>query len=1020
MIGAWLQKHRSSLLFLLILLTLGGIFSALKLPVLLFPEIQFPRILVTIDSGDRPVDRMIIEVTRPLEQALRAVPGVQNIRSTSSRGSAEISVNFSWNSDMVIALLQVQSAINQALINLPVGTTFDAKRMDPIVFPILGLSLTSNNRNLVSLRDFAYYQLRPLLSVVPGVARLEVLGGQNAEFQVLIEPAKLQAANVTLNEVINALTANNVVTAVGRIEDHYRLYLALSDTRFQTIDDIKHTVLGHSNNGVIDLDDVAKIVDGTVPQWTRVTANGQDAVLLNIMQQPGANTVSITRDIKKQLVLFQNQIPKDIQIKTYYDQSQLVTAAAKTVRDAIIIGAFLAVIVLLLFLRNLRMTIIVAIILPCVLITTVLLLHLLHMSFNIMTLGGMAAAVGLIIDDGVVMLEHIMRRLSEGHQGESTHGPVINASMQMFQPLAGSSLATIIIFLPLGFLEGVAGGFFKALAITMASSLLISFFFVFLVVPLLGDIFLKQTDAEHLESAGPILKKLHYHYQSFMHFFLDKSAWILTCVVIIILSGCFAYTQVGSGFMPSMDEGGFILDYIAPPGTSLTETDRLLRQVEKIIMKVPEVDSYSRRTGLQLGGGLTEANTGDFFIHLKNPPRRDIHLIMADLRDKISMQVPGLRIETAQLMEDMIGDLTAVPQPIEIKIFGDDHNILQHTAIQVAKLLQSIPGVVEIKDGIVISGDAINIQVDRVKAALLSLDPESVTKQIQTQLMGTVVSQVQMGEKIIGIRVWSPEALRNQIQDLNLLPLRTVDGHYISLQRIATISTQQGQAQVTRENLKPMVAVTARIEGRDMGSTMNDIKQVMNKISLPSGVYIQYGGLYQEQQKSFYQMLIVFMSAVLLVAVLLLYLYENILIVLSILFTTLLSLSGVFLGLWLTGTELNISSMMGMTMIIGIVTEIAIFYFAELNSHSQHTKKNLITSGIMRMRPILMTSIIAILALSPLALGIGVGASMQQPLAIAIIFGLIFAVPFVLLLMPALYLLLIKINSMGQKTPLIL
>jgi CzcA family heavy metal efflux pump len=1020
MIGAWLQKHRLSLLFLLLLLTLGGIFTALKLPVLLFPEIQFPRILVTIDSGDRPVDRMIIEVTRPLEQALRAVPGVQNIRSTSSRGSAEISVNFSWNSDMIIALLQVQSAINQALINLPVGTTFDAKRMDPIVFPILGLSLTSNNRNLVSLRDFAYYQLRPLLSVVPGVARLEVLGGQNAEFQVLIEPAKLQAANVTLNEVISALTANNVVTAVGRIEDHYRLYLALSDTRFQTIDDIKHTVLGHSNNGVIDLDDVAKIVDGTVPQWTRVTANGQDAVLLNIMQQPGANTVSIARDIKKQLVRFQNQTPKDIQIKTYYDQSQLVTAAAKTVRDAIIIGAFLAIIVLLLFLRNLRMTLIVAVILPCVLITTVLLLHLLHMSFNIMTLGGMAAAVGLIIDDGVVMLEHIMRRLSEGHQGESTHGQVINASMQMLQPLAGSSLATIIIFLPLAFLEGVAGGFFKALAITMASSLLISFFFVFLVVPLLGDIFLKRTDAEHLESSGPILKKLHYHYQSVMHFFLDKSVWIIASVIIIILSGCFAYTQVGSGFMPSMDEGGFILDYIAPPGTSLTETDRLLRQVEKIIMNVPEVDSYSRRTGLQLGGGLTEANTGDFFIHLKNPPRRDIHLIMADLRDKISMQVPGLRIETAQLMEDMIGDLTAVPQPIEIKIFGDDHNILQHAAMQVAKLLRSIPGVVEIKDGIVISGDAINIQVDRVKAALLSLDPESVTKQIQAQLMGTVVSQVQMGEKVIGIRVWSPEALRSQIQDLNLLPLRTVDGHYVSLQRVATISIQQGQAQVTRENLKPMLAVTARIEGRDMGSTMNEIKQNMNKISLLPGVYIQYGGLYQEQQQSFYQMVIVFMSAVLLVTVLLLYLYENILIVLSILFTTLLSLSGVFIGLWLTGTELNISSMMGMTMIIGIVTEIAIFYFAELNSHSQHTKKTLITSGIMRMRPILMTSIIAILALSPLALGIGIGASMQQPLAIAIIFGLIFAVPFVLLLMPALYLLLIKINNMGQKTPLIL
>src|SRR5579883_3063004 len=513
MIGSWLQKHRISILFLLILLTLGGLFTTFKLPVMLFPNIQFPRILVLVDSGDRPVDRMIIEVTQPLEQALRSIPNVVSIRSTSSRGSAELSVNFNWNSNMVIALLQVQSAITQILPTLPKETTFTAERMDPIVYPILGLSLTSDNRNLISLRDFAYYQLRPLLSLIPGVAHIQVVGGQEAEYQVLIDPAKLQAANITLNDVINALTANNVVTAVGRLEDYYRLYLILSDARLQSVNDIKHTILRSSSSGIIELDDVAEIVSGTIPQWTRVTANGKDAVLLNILQQPGANTVSIEKDINKQLIDFHNQIPKDIQIKTWYDQSQLITGAAKSVRDAIIIGAVLAVIILFLFLRNIRMTLIVALILPCVLITAVLLLSLLHMSFNIMTLGGMAAAVGLIIDDGVVMLEHIMRRLSEGHAGEPTHGPVLSAAMQMLQPLAGSSLATIIIFLPLAFIQGVAGEFFKALAITMATSLIISFFFVFLVVPLLGEMLLKRTDAKHLESVGPVLKQLHKHYQ---------------------------------------------------------------------------------------------------------------------------------------------------------------------------------------------------------------------------------------------------------------------------------------------------------------------------------------------------------------------------------------------------------------------------------------------------------------------------------------------------------------------------
>jgi len=1003
MIERWLHKHQLSLLFILILFILGGLLSAFRLPVLLFPNIQFPRILVLVDSGDRPVDRMVVEVTQVLEQALRSVPGIQAIRSTSSRGSAELSVNFDWSQNMSIALLQVQSAINQVLPNLPAGTSFDARRMDPTKFPILGLTLTSKSKDLVFLRDFAFYQLRPLLANIPGVAYIEVLGGQNAEFHVVVDTAKLRAQNIALDDVIKVLTANNVVTAIGQIEDNYKTYLVLSDTRFQNIEDIKHVILASSQNGIVELEDVAKVVSKTVPQRIRVTGNGQDAVLLNVLQQAGANTISISKEVEKRLINFKEQLPKDIQIKTYYDQSKLIIASIKSVGEAIVVGAFLAAGVLILFLRNLRMILIVSMILPCVLITTVLFLDMFKMSFNIMTLGGMAAAAGLIIDDGVVMLEHIMRRLSEKKKDKPIQDSVIKASMQMLQPLAGSSIATIIIFLPLAFLEGVVGGFFKAVAITMASSLIISFFFVFLVVPLLGKMLLKQPDAEHLEAVGPKLRYMYQHYRTFMEVLLSNVLWPILSVILIVIIGYVSFDQVGSGFMPKMDEGGFILDYTAPPGTSLTETDRLLQQVEKIIMSIPEVDSYSRRTGLQLGGGLTESNTGDFFIHLKALPRRNIQLIMTELRNRISTNVIGLKIETAQLMEDLIGDLTAVPQPIEIKIFGENQTTLQYTAEQIFKILSSISGVVEIKNGIVISGDAIIIKLDPVKVALLNLEAESITNQIRTQLMGTLVRDIQIEEKLIGIRVWSHKSLRERRQELNELFLRSIDGRYISLKNVADISVQQGQAQMTRENLKSMIAVTARIEGRDLGSTMDDIQKSMQQLKLPLGVSLQYGGLYQEQQKSFYQMTIVFISAVLLVIVLLLFMYENIFMVFSIILTALLSLSGVFLGLWLTGTELNISSMLGMTMIIGIVTEIAIFYFSELNGHTQHTVENVIVSGIMRMRPILMTSIITILTLLPLALGLGTGSAMQQPLAIAIIFGLLSAVPFVLLLMPALY-----------------
>ena len=799
MIGIWLQRHRISLLFLLILLTVSGLYTSLKLPIALFPSLSFPRILVTVDSGDRPVDRMVIDITNPLEQTLNTVPGIQNLRSTSSRGSADFSVNFNWGSDMVLALLQVQAAINQILPNLPAGTTFNAERMDPTVFPMLGLAITSEHRDLINLRDFVYFQLRPLLSTVPGVARLEILGGQQAEFQVLIDPIKLRAKNLTFNDVSKALAASNVVAAVGRIEDYYRLYLILSDTRSHQIEDIKHTILSSGSNGIVVLNDVAQIISASTPQWTRITANSHDAVLLNVIQQASANTISIAQDITKKLAAFKKQIPNDIQIKPYYDQSQLVINSAVSVRDSIIIGAILAAIILLLFLRNLRMTFIFAMILLCVLATNVLLLHLLHMSFNIMTLGGMAAAVGLIIDDGVVMLEHIMRRLSENFQGAATHGPVLSAAMQMLRPLTGSSLATIIIFLPLAFIGGVTGGFFKALALTMAGSLIISFFFVFLAVPLLGEILLKPSDAQQMESTGPFLKQMHQRYQQTMHNFLQSSKWLIAGIIMLIVAGSIAYSQIGSGFIPHMDEGGFILDYIAPPGTSLAETDRLLRQVEKLITAIPEVDSYSRRTGSQLGGGLTETNKGDFFIHLKKPPRRNIDSIMAELRKRVEAYVPGLEVETAQLMEDIIGDLTAIPQPIEIKIFADDQKILQETAKQIAKQLESVSGVVEIKNGIVISGDAINIEIDRVKAALLGLDPETATLQIQTQLSGNVVSYLQTAEKSIGIRIWTPENLRYRIQQLQNLPLRTANGHFISLRSIAKINIQEGQTEIVRK-----------------------------------------------------------------------------------------------------------------------------------------------------------------------------------------------------------------------------
>jgi len=1008
----WAAVHRRSILFLVAMLALAGIVAGFKLPVALFPHVDFPRVVVSLDAGDRPADQMVIVVTRKVEQAVRSVPGVVGLRSTTSRGSAELSINFAWGDDMVTAMLQVESAINQVLPELPPGTRFRVRRMDPTVFPVAAYSLTSDSQSLVQLRDLAQYQLVPLLSSIHGVARVVVMGGERAEYRVEIDPEKLAAYGLTFSDVATAVSASNVLQAVGRLEDHYKLYLLLSDTRIRSLKTIEETVLRSGADGLVRLEDIARVYPTTAPQWLRVTADGHDAVLVQVYQQPGGNTVKIVDGVKQRLDSYHDKLPNGVAIANWYDQGQLITESARSVRDAIAIGVGLAALVLLVFLRSVKITLVAILIVPAVLASTILLLNVLHMSFNIMTLGGMAAAVGLIVDDAIVMIEHIIRRLRQRRRDIAL--TIREAAIEFTPPLAGSSAATIIIFAPLAFLSGVTGAFFKALSLTMASSLFISFLLAWLAVPLLAEHLLNKKDAEK-EDVGALSKHLQAGYRRLMQR-LMKTPWLVLLGIVPLLAvGTIAYQQVGTGFMPHMDEGGLILDYRTPAGTSLSETDRLLRQIEGILQANPAVETYSRRSGAQLGGGLTEANEGDFFVRLKPLPRPPIDQIMDSLRTQIENKVPGLEVEMALLMEDLIGDLTAVPQPIEIKLYGDNPDELMSVAPQVADAIGKIRGVVDVKDGIVLAGDAVNIIVDRDKAALEGIDPNLVTQQLNAWFTGLVTTQVQRGIKLIGVRVWVPPSARERIGAIDKIWLRAPDGHRFPLKRIAHINVETGQAQITRDNLKRMVAVTGRISGRDLGSTIRDVKDALAQPGLlPADMYYQLGGLYKQQQIAFRGLIAVFVAALALVFLLLLFLYEQFAAAIAIMVSPLLAMAAVFTGLWLTGIELNITAMMGMTMIVGIVTEVSIFYFSEyhelLRADSEKTAA-LIQAGSNRLRPIVMTTLAAILALLPLALALGQGSAMQQPLAVAIISGLLVQIPLVVIVMPLLFKSLARIKD---------
>lgn len=998
----FLEAHRRSVLFVMSLLAIGGVTAFFKLPASLFPRTTFPRIVVTADAGDRPAARMVVEVTQPLEEAVRSVPGVRSIRSTTSRGSCEIAANFSWGLDMISATLQVEASIAKVLPSLPSGLSYEVRRMDPTVFPVMGLSLSSPSHSLVELRDMALYQLRPRVSTVSGVSRIKVLGGRTEEYHVILDPAKLESLGLTLETVMRKVSAANVVQAVGRLEENEKLYLILSDTQFRSPEDLGKVIVRAGPTGWVLLSDIGKIEDAVKPEWTRAVADGRDAVLINIYQQPDGNTVLISRGIRERLKEFQAGLPGDVRLSVWYDQSTLINASAASVRDAMIIGVLLSIGVLLLFLRNWRITLVVAIAVPAVLAATGLLLQVFHMGLNIMTLGGMAAAIGLIIDDGIVMVEHIIRRLRE-EPGEGRR-IVTLAAEEMLPALTGSSLATMIIFVPLAYLSGVTGAFFKALSLTMVSALGVSYLFAATAVPVLSEAFLSARDAAR-EDLGVVFGFVLKVYDRVLRRLLRLPILLTLVILPLVLLGWVAFRHTGSGFMPRMDEGGFILDYRSPAGTSLSETDRRLRLVEKVLAETPEVATYSRRTGIQLGGSLTEANEGDYFIRLKSMPRRPLTQVMDDVRNKVLHRVPGLEIELAQLMEDLIGDLTAVPQPIEIKLFGSDPELLRKQAEEVAGNISKIPNVVDVKSGVVLAGDAVEIHIDRVKAQVLGLDVDSLTRLTAIALEGEVTTEVRRGEKMVGVRVWTRPDVRSKLERIRRLRLWTPSGNDVSLGRVADFEVVSGQPQILREDLKTMVAVTGRISGRDMGSVMRDVKTTLAQFKLPGGMYSRLGGLYQQQKKSFGGLIAVFLAAIALVFTLLLTLYERFAAPLAILLADLLAATAVFSGLWWTGTELNISSMMGLTMIIGMSTEGAIFFMTQWKDSAERLPfdEALVEAGRLRFRPILMTALAAILALFPLALAIGEGAAMLQPLAIAIIAGLILTVPMVLLVLPVLF-----------------
>ncbi len=997
-----------AIVVIVVLLCAAGLYATWQLPVAIFPQTDFPRIVIIVDNGEAPASQTLVSVTRPIEEAMNGIPGIARIKSKTARGSSEINLYFNWGGDIRQELSLVQARMSQLLTTLP--STAEIRNIDRLtfaVFPVTGYSLTSDKRDQASLTDLATYIVRPQLARLPGVAIVGVAGGKTREFHVTIDPEKLTAHNVSSQQVVEAIRNSNIIISPGLIEENHQLELALISGQAKKPDELNDIVVATVNNAPVHVEDVATVAAGVEPQYTIVTADGHPAALVNINRQPDANTVTVVDEVKAALNSMRGQIPKDVRVAAYYDQSLLVRESINSVRDSIIVGLLLSVVILYAFLRNWGTTFVAILVIPVTVLVTFLAMWLTGLSFDLMTLGGVAAAIGLVIDDAIVVVENIYTHMA---RGQSRREAVQSAVSEITVPIIGSTITPVVVFLPLTLLTGVTGVFFRSLALTMSVALLTSLLLALAFTPVLAQRFVRAKATESVddeETRGRILGAIIRRYESVLGLALDQR-WIIGVIIVLVLAGSYAlYHVLGSEFLPEFDESAFVLDYLAPPGSSLEETNRMLGHVEEMMMKIPEVESYSRRTGLEMGLFVTEPNRGDFAVKLKSDHKRSTEDVIAELREQISKSEPALDIEFVGIVPDVIGDLEGNPEPIEVKLFSEDAAALQAKADEVETAIKKVSGVVDTKNGVVISGPAVTFNIDPARASQFGVTANDVANTITTAMSGDAASSILQQDRLIKVRVIFPADVRTSLDKVKALQVRSSSGQLFRLDQVADVEIDKGQAEIERENLRQMIAVTGRLEGNDLGTAIRQIQQQMvQDVKLPPGMTVEYGGLYQEQQSSFRELLLALVLAVLLVFITLLIEFRSYAHPIAIVTGAVLALSGVLLALFITGSTLNVVSLMGMIMIVGIVAKNGILMLDAVEEHlaaGDTLRLALLRSGRRRFRPVLMTSLAAMLGMLPLALAIGAGSELLQPLAIAVIGGLSMALALSLIVTPTVY-----------------
>ncbi|MCL4462212.1 MAG: efflux RND transporter permease subunit [Nitrospirae bacterium] len=972
------------MLLTMVLALLGGL-HALKMPTAIYPSIDFPRVSVIVLSPNVPFHEMESRITRPVGMALRSVRGVREVRSRTMQGSAEFFLRFSWTSPMRMALPRVGQAIDRVRSGLPGGTQIRALRMYPSDTPVLGIAFFGPHEKMMQMTEITRYRIVPFLSNLPGVWKAEIMGSRTREVHVEVDPYKLSGVHRTMQNVIDALAFENRIGVVGRSTGFHRLKTIQVNDVFSRPEDIRSLFI--PGTIPVPLREVANVREGIRPSdlWVRVSADASPAVLLQVFRAHGGNAITIRQEVLRNWKNLLHLLPPGISVRIYYDQGDLAESAVKHVIYALLTGLTVSLGVVLLFLRQARPLLIVAGLMPPIFLIALGVMDFLGASVNLMSLGGMAAALGLIIDDFIVVVEG---------------GRFRERLLRLMPPFVLSGFLTIVAILPLLGIGGLVGAFFKPLAEAFVSLLAVSLLVNTFVTPFYLD--LPERPPQISESvAGSI-------------FFRPNPGYVLALLVVLAIVMGISLRHLSTNFMPRMDEGSFVLNFHAPPGMSLDDTDRIVHRMEKEILSYPSVIATSRRLGAEMGFFITEPNKGDIVVRLSPDRKETIFSVMDHLREWIHLHEPEMDVDFSQVLEDALGDLIGVQAPIVVQIHGQDRKLLLVWASRIQQKLSRIPGMIDPHLSVRPMLPALDVRVDRKRAALFGLTPDSVIRDLRTDLLGVRATTLIVKGIPESVRVVYPGAYNPDQGSLERIPLVLPSG-ILPLSQIAVVRHPPSAFEEEDLNLSPVLTIEGRLHGRNLGKTIREIRASLARLPLPPSVWLTYSGAWAEERKSFRDLSIALSGGFLLVLTLLFGAFRGWKSPFAIFLSICFSMMTALFSLTLANHSLNISSFVGLILVVGITAENAFLVAWRFRDARGTLRERLEISVKDRFIPLVMTHLATLAALLPLAVGRGSGLDMERSLAVAVIGGLVGSFLSSTFLIPSILTFLEKTSPIPEK-----